>query len=107
MSDYTAKVYRGDNPKWIIAECIETGTVSQGRTKEEALENLRILTKGHLEIVEKYDKILAERLKNNLRVNLKGTRLPGGVTGIKALKAMYRLRVKTCRFCSFHNLKEV
>ena len=65
MSDYTAKVYKGDNPKWIIAECIEVGTVSQGRTKEEALENLRILTKGHLEIKEKYDKILAERLKNN------------------------------------------
>ena len=30
MSDYTAKVYRGDNPKWFIAECIEIGTVSQG-----------------------------------------------------------------------------
>ena len=65
MSDYTAKVYKGDNPKWIIAECIEIGTVSQGRTKEEALENLRILTKGHLEIKEKYDKILAERLGNS------------------------------------------
>ena len=65
MSDYTAKVYKGDNPKWFIAECIEIGTVSQGRTKEEALENLRILTKGHLELVEESNKILAERLGNS------------------------------------------
>ena len=65
MSEYTAKVYRGDNPKWIVAECIEVGTVSQGRTKEEAMENLRVLTKGHLELVEESNQILAERLGNN------------------------------------------
>ncbi len=43
----TAVVYRED--EWYVAECPEVGTVSQGETIGEAVENLREATKLYLE----------------------------------------------------------
>ena len=37
--------------KWYVAECPETGTVSQGTTLEEAIENLKEATELYLEEV--------------------------------------------------------
>ena len=64
-NDFSAAVRAPYEEAVEMLECIEIGTVSQGRTKKEAMENLRILTKGHLEIEEENNKILAERLGNN------------------------------------------
>ncbi|MBR1437231.1 MAG: type II toxin-antitoxin system HicB family antitoxin [Synergistaceae bacterium] len=47
MSTFTAMIHReGD---FYVAECPETGTVSQGLTMEEALNNLREATELYLE----------------------------------------------------------
>ena len=35
--------------EWFVAECPQIGTVSQGHTKEEALENLKEATSLYLE----------------------------------------------------------
>ncbi|MBR1657326.1 MAG: DUF1902 domain-containing protein [Synergistaceae bacterium] len=49
MSVFTAMIHReGD---FYVAECPETGTVSQGLTLEEALNNLREATELYLEEV--------------------------------------------------------
>ena len=46
---FTAVIYQED--KWYVAECPETGTVSQGTTLEEAVENLKEATELYLEEV--------------------------------------------------------
>lgn len=43
----TAVVHREDD--WYVAECPEVGTVSQGGTIEEAVDNLREATELYLE----------------------------------------------------------
>ena len=45
--DLTANIYQGD--KWLVAECPELGTVSQGKTVEEAVSNLAEATPLYLE----------------------------------------------------------
>lgn len=47
QNTYTALIYHED--KLYVAECPEIGTVSQGATIEEAIENLRIATSLYLE----------------------------------------------------------
>ncbi len=44
---FTAIVYKEDD--LFVAECPEVGTVSQGRTIDEALENLKEATELYLE----------------------------------------------------------
>ena len=44
---YTAVVCKEE--EWYVAECPETGTVSQGQTIEEAIANLREATALYLE----------------------------------------------------------
>ena len=44
---YTAVIHRED--EWYVAECADTGSVSQGKTVEEALANLREATALYLE----------------------------------------------------------
>lgn len=46
----TAVLYREEN--WLVAECPEVGTVSQGKTIEEAISNLREATQLYLEEAE-------------------------------------------------------
>ncbi|HMR32378.1 MAG TPA: type II toxin-antitoxin system HicB family antitoxin [Geminicoccus sp.] len=43
----SAVIHREDD--WLVAECPEIGTASQGRTVEEALANLREATELYLE----------------------------------------------------------
>ena len=47
MKDGFAVVSEEDG--WFVAKCPEVGTVSQGRTKEEALKNLKEATELYLE----------------------------------------------------------
>ena len=42
MRTFTAIVYR--DGRWFVAECPEVGTVSQGRTRDSAVRNLREAT---------------------------------------------------------------
>ena len=44
---YTAVVHRED--QWYVAECPEVGVVSQGKTIEEAVANLKEATELYLE----------------------------------------------------------
>ena len=44
---FTAVVHREDD--WFVAECPEVGTVSQGTTIEESIENLKEATELYLE----------------------------------------------------------
>ncbi len=44
---YTAVIHQED--EWLVAECPELGTASQGATVEEAIENLREATELYLE----------------------------------------------------------
>lgn len=44
---YTAVIHKED--EWYVAECPEVGTASQGRTIEEAVENLQEATEAFLE----------------------------------------------------------
>ena len=46
---FTAVIHQEE--KWYVAECPETGTVSQGTTLEEAVENLKEATELYLEEV--------------------------------------------------------
>ncbi|OHE83003.1 MAG: hypothetical protein A3G75_16320 [Verrucomicrobia bacterium RIFCSPLOWO2_12_FULL_64_8] len=46
---YTAVIYPDSETDWLVAECPEIGTASQGKTKEEALANLREATELYLE----------------------------------------------------------
>lgn len=43
----TAVMHKED--EWFVAQCPEVGTASQGKTVEEALENLREATELYLE----------------------------------------------------------
>jgi predicted RNase H-like HicB family nuclease len=45
----TAIIYPDSETGWLVAECPEIGTASQGRTEEKALANLREATDLHLE----------------------------------------------------------
>jgi predicted RNase H-like HicB family nuclease len=45
----TAIIYPDSETDWLVAECPEIGTASQGRTEEEALANLREATDLYLE----------------------------------------------------------
>ncbi len=47
MNTYTALIYR--EGELYVAECPEIGSVSQGKTIEQAVENLRIATELYLE----------------------------------------------------------
>ena len=47
MQTYTAVVHQED--AWYVAECPEIGVVSQGRTIEEAVSNLKEATELYLE----------------------------------------------------------
>jgi len=40
----TAIIYPDSETDWLVAECPEIGTASQGHTEEEALANLREAT---------------------------------------------------------------
>ncbi len=44
---FAAVVHKED--KWFVAECPEVGTASQGKTIEEAVENLAEATEVYLE----------------------------------------------------------
>jgi predicted RNase H-like HicB family nuclease len=45
----TAVIYPDSETDWLVAECPEIGTASQGKTEEEALANLREATELYLE----------------------------------------------------------
>ncbi len=45
----TAIIYPDTETDWLVAECPELGTASQGHTEEEALANLREATDLYLE----------------------------------------------------------
>ena len=45
----TAIIYPDSETDWLVAECPEIGTASQGHTEEEALANLREATELYLE----------------------------------------------------------
>jgi len=45
----TAIIYPDSETDWLVAECPEIGTASQGHTEDEALENLREATTLYLE----------------------------------------------------------
>lgn len=47
MHTFTAVVHK--ERKWYVAECPEVGTVSQGRTLEQAIANLKEATELYLE----------------------------------------------------------
>ena len=47
MSKFSALIYQEEDV--FVAECKEIGTVSQGKTREEALENLKEATELYLE----------------------------------------------------------
>ena len=44
---FTAVIHKEDN--WYVADCPEVGTVSQGKTVEEAVANLKEATELYLE----------------------------------------------------------
>ena len=45
----TAVIYPDSETDWLVAECPEIGTASQGHTEEEALANLQEATNLYLE----------------------------------------------------------
>ena len=45
----TAIIYPDSETDWLVAECPEIGTASQGHTEEEALANLQEATELYLE----------------------------------------------------------
>ena len=47
MRTFTAVIYQ--EGEWYVADCPEVGTVSQGRTIEEAIANLKEATELYLE----------------------------------------------------------
>ena len=49
MRPLTAIIYSDSETDWLVAECPEIGTASQGKTPEEALANLKEATKLYLE----------------------------------------------------------
>lgn len=49
MITLTAVIYPDEHTDWLVAECPEIGTASQGKTEEEALRNLKEATELYLE----------------------------------------------------------
>ena len=49
MQSLTAIIYPDRETDWLVAECPEIGTASQGKTMEEALTNLKEATELYLE----------------------------------------------------------
>jgi len=49
MKRLTAIIYPGESKRWLVAFNPETGTTSQGRTVEQALQNLKEATELYLE----------------------------------------------------------
>ncbi len=49
MRRLTAIIYPGETGRWLVAFNPETGTTSQGRTVEQAVENLKEATELYLE----------------------------------------------------------
>jgi predicted RNase H-like HicB family nuclease len=45
----TAVIYPDEQTDWLVAECPEVGTASQGKTEAEALANLKEATELYLE----------------------------------------------------------
>jgi len=45
----TAIIYPDSDTDWLVAECPEVGTASQGKTEAEALANLQEATELYLE----------------------------------------------------------
>lgn len=45
----TAVIYPDEQTDWLVAECPEIGTASQGKTEAEALANLKEATELYLE----------------------------------------------------------
>ena len=48
MQTLTAVIYQAPGTKWLVAHNPETGTTTQGRTVDAALENLREATELYL-----------------------------------------------------------
>lgn len=46
---FTAVIYPDEQTDWLVAECPEVGTASQGKTEAEALANLKEATELYLE----------------------------------------------------------
>lgn len=49
MRTMTAVIFRGQTGRWWVAYNPETGTTTQGKTVEQALQNLKEATKLYLE----------------------------------------------------------
>ena len=49
MKRLTAIIYPGESKRWLVAFNPETGTTSQGRTVEQAVQNLKEATELYLE----------------------------------------------------------
>ena len=49
MKRLTAIIYPGESKRWLVAFNPETGNTSQGRTVEQAVENLKESTELYLE----------------------------------------------------------
>jgi predicted RNase H-like HicB family nuclease len=56
MKPLTAIIYPGESGRWLVAFNPETGTISQGRTVEQALKNLKEATEIYLEEKELPDR---------------------------------------------------
>lgn len=52
MRTLTAVIYPGETGRWLVAYNPETGTTTQGRTVEQALQNLKEATALYLEEVD-------------------------------------------------------
>jgi len=68
QTTYTAVVYQED--VWFVSECIEIGTVSQGKSIEESIENLIEATELYLEEIPK-DQIIRKTRPLITTFNLK------------------------------------
>jgi predicted RNase H-like HicB family nuclease len=54
MKRLTAIIYPGESGRWLVAFNPETGTTSQGRTVEQAVQNLKEATELFLEEKDLY-----------------------------------------------------
>lgn len=52
MRTLTAVIYPGESGRWLVAYNPETGTTTQGKTVEEALQNLKEASALYLEEVD-------------------------------------------------------
>jgi predicted RNase H-like HicB family nuclease len=49
MKRLTAIIYPGETRRWLVAFDLQTGTISQGRTVEQAVKDLKEATELYLE----------------------------------------------------------